>query len=122
MCLCKRLSGGSWNVLLQLSHCLCQWGHCEVEMALDPPLEGKQCSHQFDKFWHVQGVRILCIKFITSELDLLLLRKLITLKEIYYRQHSNSQGHWGLSKGFLLLVLLVLVVWVWFFFSEDITL
>lgn len=32
---------------------------CEVEMALDPPLEGKQCSHQFDKLWHMQGVRIL---------------------------------------------------------------
>lgn len=51
--------------------------HCEV----DPPLEGKQCSH---KFWHMQGVRILFIKFITSEFNLLLLRKLITFKEIMY--------------------------------------
>lgn len=89
-------------------------------MALDPPPEGKQCSHQLDKFWHIQGVSILCVKFITSELNLLLLRKLITLKEIYYGQYSNRQGHWGLSEGFLLFVLLVLVVWVWFLFPVKI--
>lgn len=84
-------------------------------MALHSPLEGKQCSLQFDKFWHMQGVRILNIKFITSELNLLLLTKLIILKEIYYGQYTNSQGHWGMSEDFLLFVLLVLVVWVGFF-------
>lgn len=48
--------------------------------------------------------------FITRELNLLLLRKLITFKEIYYGQYSNSQGHGGLSEGFLL----VLVVCIFF--------
>lgn len=79
-------------------------------MALDSPSEGKQCSHHSDKFWHMQGVRISHIKFITRELNLLLLRKLITFKEINYGQYSNSQGHWDLSEGFLLFVLLALVV------------
>lgn len=121
MCLCNRLSGGSWNVFTSAEpQPLLSGGTVRLEMALDPPLEEKQCS-QFDKFWHMQGVRKLCIKFITSELNLLSWRKLITFKEIYYRQYSNSQGHWGLNEGVLLFVLLVFVWGFFFQWSYNIT-